>query len=121
MLSKEHHQEYQEFSLLVEECQNLATQENLDKVVLFNRSKELMEFFSHRLVPLENADLNPAGRSLLQSYITEIHKQLRLVGMDVTFLQASKSKGTTQTRKKAVSDRLQTIIDYCSTLLTKNE
>ena len=121
MLSEEHRREYQEFRLLVEQFQNLATQENLDRVGLLNSSKEMMEFFSDRLVPLGNAELNPAGGSPLQSYITEIHKQLRLVGMDVTFLQASKSEGNTQMRKEAISDRLQTIIDYCSTLLSKND
>ena len=121
MLPEDHRQEYQEFSLLLGELQNLAGQENLDRLALFHRSKELQDYFGDRIIALDNSFLDPAWGSLVQSYITEIHKQLRLLGMDITFLQASRSDRTTNTRKEAISDRLQTIIGYCSTLTAKNE
>lgn len=121
MLPENHRQQYQEFSLLLEELQNLAGQENLDRVALFHRSKELQQFFGDRIMASDNTKLDPARGSLVQSYITEIHKQLRLLGMDITFLQASRSDRTTKTRKEAFLDRLQTIMGYCSALTAKNE
>lgn len=121
MLPEDHRQEYQEFSLLLEEMHDLAGQENLDRVALFHRSKELQQFFGDRIMASYNSFSDPARGSLVQSYITEIHKQLRLLGMDITFLQASRNPETTNTRKEAFLDRLQTIIGYCSTLTAKNE
>lgn len=121
MLSEKNRQQYEELNLKLAKLQNLAGQDNLDKVALSARHQELQDFFGNLIVALDEAQLSPAEESQVQSYTTEIHKQLRLMGMDITFLQASRSDGTTQIRKKAISDRLQTIMDYCSSLLTKTE
>lgn len=119
MLSEENRQQYEELSQKLAKFQNLVDRENLDKVALLDRHQELQQFFGNLIVALDKAQLSPVGESLVQSYTTEIHKQLRLVGMDITFLQASRSDRTTQMRKKAIGDRLQTIIGYCSTLLAE--
>jgi len=121
MLSEENRQQYEELNLKLAKLQNLVGQDNLDKVALLARHQELQQFFGHLIVALDQAQLSPAEESQVQSYTTEIHKQLRLMGMDITFLQASRSDGTTQMRKKAISDRLQTIMGYCSTLLAEPE
>mgnify|MGYP006293117559 CR=1 FL=1 len=121
MLSEENRQQYQELSEKLAQFQHLAAQEHLDKVALLSRHQELQQFFGGLIVALDKAPLSHPGESLVQSYTTEIHKQLRLMGMDITFLQASRSVGTTQMRKKAISDRLQTIMGYCSTLLAETE
>ena len=63
--------------------------------------------------------LDPPATPLEQSYLTEIHKQLRLLGMDIKFLQASRVLATAQTRQTAASDRINTLIRYCDALLQK--
>ena len=65
MLPEDHRQEYQEFSLLLGELQNLAGQENLDRLALFHRSKELQEYFGDRIIALDNIFLDPAWGSLV--------------------------------------------------------
>ena len=135
MLSGKHYQEYQEFSQLLEQLQKIVVQnftsgfgsfsvpvkiDNSDRTTLSQRVEEIQAFFREQIVTLDNTELDPTWRSRVQSYITEIHKQLRLLGMDATFLQASRNSQTTQERLQAISDRLNTIIGYCSTLLGKN-
>ncbi len=121
MLSEENRQQYEELSLKLAKLQNLVGQDNLDKVALSARHQELQQFFGNLIVALDEAQLSPAKESLVQSYTTEIHKQLRLMGMDITFLQASRNPETTNTRQQAIASRLQTIMGYCSSLLTKTE
>lgn len=145
MFSDKHHQKYQEFSQLLEKLQkngvqnflgrfsenfyfsssgNEKTSEKIDKpdkATLSQGIEEIQEFFSKQIVTLDNTELDPVWESRVQSYITEIHKQLRLLAMDATFLQASRNSQTTQERLQTISDRLNTIIGYCSTLLGKNE
>lgn len=121
MLPEEHRHQYQEFKGLLGQLSNLMGQENLDKVALFHRSQELQQFFSDGILALDNTQLTSSWGSRLQSYLTEMHKQLRLLAMDINFLQASRNSRTTETRKQVIVDRLQTIIGYCSTLLAESE
>lgn len=61
--------------------------------------------------------LDPAQAANAQSYYTEINKQLRLLSMDVMFLQASRQTATSQQRQQQMSDRLERLLSYCEALL----
>jgi hypothetical protein len=54
-----------------------------------------------------------------QSYLTEIHKQMRLLTIDLRFLKASRQTATTETRRTQMSDHLGTLIHYCDAILAK--
>lgn len=68
----------------------------------------------------DSGELDASETPHEQSYLTEIHKQLRLLGTDVTFLQASRQPATAEARQTAAIARLNTLIGYCGALLQKN-
>jgi hypothetical protein len=61
--------------------------------------------------------LDPALAANLQAYHTEINKQLRLLSMDVIFLQASRQGQTMQQRQQQMDDRVKLLLKYCQALL----
>ena len=58
--------------------------------------------------------------------MTEIHKQFKLLSLDVSFLQVSQNPKTQQARLANISYRLETLKSYCLSILnqatlTKNQ
>jgi hypothetical protein len=73
----------------------------------------LQQFFQEQIVPLNSDEWYE------RSYRTEISKQLRLLDIDILFLQGAKQPATVETRLKAISDRISILIGYCQTVLDK--
>lgn len=118
-LSPEQQKHYQELQARLEELQQLTTQIPLDPQPLQSQFGEIQKIFRDQILPGVPGNLAPATLSQVQSYLTEIHRQLRLVGMDVTFLQASRQPATAQMRQTQLRDRIQTLINYYSSLLSQ--
>ncbi|QLE55874.1 heterocyst frequency control protein PatD [Nostoc sp. TCL26-01] len=78
---------------------------------LRQRLRTLQQLFVQEIAPLTEPD------SRSQSYKTEISKQLRLLEVDVMFLQGARQATTAQTRLDTISDRLSTLIQYCHAIL----
>jgi hypothetical protein len=66
-------------------------------------------------VPLVDAN------SREQSYKTEINKQLRLLEVDMMFLQGAKQLTTLQARLKTIEERIDTLIRYCQAIIQPAE
>ncbi|HLO50503.1 MAG TPA: heterocyst frequency control protein PatD [Kamptonema sp.] len=121
MLSKNRHQHYLEFQQILQDLQTSATQGNLDRAALLAAFGEVQQFFAGQIMASDSDGLDPPPLSPLeQSCLTEMHKQLRLLGMDVAFLQASRVEATAKTRQAAASDRINTLIGYCDAMLQKD-
>lgn len=71
----------------------------------------LQKFFQQDIVPLTTQ--YPTE----QSYQTEISKQLRLLQIDVIFLQGARQAETANSRVNALIERLTTLIGYCDAIL----
>lgn len=83
---------------------------------------EVQEQFKTRIARLgEGESDEPPLQSRLQSYITETHKQMRLLGLDLRFLQASRQSATARDRLAQVRDRISMLIGYSTALLEKGE
>ncbi|AFZ23126.1 hypothetical protein Cylst_0799 [Cylindrospermum stagnale PCC 7417] len=108
-------QEYQVLATLLEQLQADANTNQLDAPDLRQRLTSLQEFFRQRIVPLTDTD------SRVQSYRTEISKQLRLLEVDVMFFQGARQASTAQARLQTISDRLTTLIQYCAAILQQEE
>ncbi|MFB2834065.1 heterocyst frequency control protein PatD [Floridanema evergladense] len=123
---------YQKFLLAIEHCQNLLNSYssnvqspenqqtaaiNSDIQELKSHFAQLQAIFTQEIATLSLDDLEPAIVSRLQSYLTEINKQLQLLGIDVTFLQASRQKATAETKITQIRTRLQTLTNYCQAIL----
>jgi hypothetical protein len=85
---------------------------NLQPVLL-----SLKQMYQMHLLNCNLDGLLPQTAQMLQSVQVEIDKQLRLLGMDVQFLQAAKQPITVEQRKTQIRDRLQTLLRYCTLVL----
>lgn len=115
MLPKEHNQQYQKLTQLLNQLQQNISEREAAKILATN--KQVQKFFETQILTLDNYELEPSIASQVGSYLTEIHKQLRLLNVDVTFLQASRNPQTTKARLANISDRLETLKGYCLTIL----
>ncbi len=116
MLPNLHYQRYQEFKQALEQLQTAASR------VYGLESRHFLEtqqFFQQQIMSLDG-DLESADESRIRSYQTEMSKQLRLLGMDMTFLQAARQPETAQARQMQLHQRIQTLISYCDALLQLN-
>ena len=71
--------------------------------------EQIQDFFLREMVNGNNAEITPQFLSLQ----VEINKQLKMLGVDLTMLQSSRSEATWQKRHQQISDRLNTLQKYC--------
>ncbi|MFM9264556.1 heterocyst frequency control protein PatD [Tychonema sp. BBK16] len=116
---KNRHQRYQELQQALEQLKRIAAQDNLERAELATEYRKVQQFFGNQIMTADSGELDESGTLPEQSYLTEIHKQLRMFGTDVTFLQASRQPATVTARQTAAIARLNTLIDYCGAVLQK--
>ena len=80
---------------------------------------DLQQFFRMEIaaLPIEGVDATAAHR--IQSYQVEISKQLRLLGVDVSFWVAARQVETREVRCGQVRQRLQILSQYCDRVLER--
>ncbi len=61
---------------------------------------------------------DPGIQNQLRSLHTEMAKQLKLLTMDVNFLQVARQPSTIQQRQTQMGDRLQQLARYCNAALS---
>ncbi len=116
MLPSSHKQNYQEFKVLLERLQQTAASSQPDKSAS-RVASAIYQFFQQQILSLDAGDLEPADAARVQSYQTEMSKQLQLVRMDLMFLQAARQQETATARQLQLGDRIQTLVGYCNALL----
>jgi hypothetical protein len=117
MLSGLSYQHYQQFQNALRQLKITVTRSNPDLASLHADFLEVQQMFQLRIMDTDLDQIDPAVVSQVQSYQTEINKQMRLLGMDVMFLQAARQPTTTQQRQAQMGDRIDTLIRYCDALL----
>lgn len=132
MLPNSFSDRYQKFFLAIEHFQNLlndhssrtqspenqqTTAPSSDKLNLKQDFAQLQALFTEEIANLSLDDIDPALATRLQSYLTEINKQLQLLGIDLTFLQAARQPVTAQTKINQINKRLETLTIYCQGIL----
>ncbi|MDD1415438.1 heterocyst frequency control protein PatD [Dolichospermum sp. ST_con] len=101
---------YQELATFIDEFRANVTGNKLNAGELRENLAQLQEFFGQQIVPLVDAN------SREQSYKTEINKQLRLLEVDMMFLQGARQSTTSQSRLKTIEERIDTLIRYCQAI-----
>ncbi|MFM8007714.1 MAG: heterocyst frequency control protein PatD, partial [Dolichospermum sp.] len=102
---------YQELATFLDELQTNVTINQLDIHQLRLNFTKLQTFFLHQIVPLVD------DNSQQLSYKTEISKQLRLLEVDIMFLQGARHSTTLQARLKNIEERINTLIRYCQAII----
>jgi hypothetical protein len=110
-------QPYRELRQAVESLSQAIAQDDYDCTQLKPSFLHLQTLFQTKIQPLELDALEPPMAHQIQSFNVEIDKQLRLLNMDVMFLQAAKQAATTEKRLNQVRDRLMLLIRYCNGVL----
>jgi hypothetical protein len=111
---------------LLEQLRSDATTTQIPAPELRRRVASLQQFFAQQIVPLADVGVGEASRreaslqgedSRVQSYQTEMSKQLRLLEIDVMFFQGARQASTAQARLQTISDRLTILIQYCDAIM----
>lgn len=117
MLPQFYRDRYQEFSTALAYLQQSATNATSDPTSLRQNFEHVQKLFHEKILSLDNDNLDPSVGSRVQSFLTELNKQMRLLGIDVMFLQASRQSATKEQRLVQIRSRIETLISYCNALL----
>ena len=117
MLPESHRQAYQAFLAEVLKLQHAANAAKFDIVLLQKSWQEAQHLFIGQILPLTEAELDPAHASRWQSLHTEIYRTWRLVGTNVMFVRSSRFEVTSQGRLTSLRDRLERLINYCKLIV----
>ncbi|WP_414587073.1 heterocyst frequency control protein PatD [Scytonema sp. PCC 10023] len=109
-------EKYNALNILLKQLHSDVTATKVDAPQLRQSVTSLQQFFQQQIVPLVN-DTDSIDEGRLQSYQTEISKQLRLLEIDVIFLQGARQASTARHRLDAIGDRLTTLIEYSNAIL----
>ncbi len=116
MLQEVYRRPYQEFTdLLSLMGQSLETEDGLQ---IKQAEQAVQELFSREILLLPVDELPESIQPKVRAYQTEIHKELRLLAMDVMFLAVSRSKATIESRLSGVRERITLLERYCEAVLS---
>lgn len=113
MLHKLHLQAYQSFEKTLLELQDLARASNPEPAALLKHFQQVRQVFDRQIMILSEDELEGAIASRWQSVRTEIHRALRLLEMDMLFLNSAKQTATARTRLDSLQARIEQIVGYC--------
>ncbi len=110
---------YQTFATSLEALREYITTAGVVALGLRQRLASLQQFYQQQILPLANQDTESQHQGQLQSFNTEISKQLRLLELDVTFFQGARQATTAQARLQNIENRIITLLRYCQGVLEK--
>lgn len=116
MLQEVYRRRYQEFTDLLSLMRQSL--EAKDGLLIKQAEQAVQEFFSREILLLPVDELPESIQSKARAYQTEIHKELRLLAMDVMFLGVSRSKATIESRLSGVGERITLLQRYCEAVLS---
>ncbi|MGF1459379.1 MAG: heterocyst frequency control protein PatD [Leptolyngbyaceae cyanobacterium] len=93
--------------------QSSTCQANLDSTALQEQFLSVQQLYQQQLLPTLLASTSAEG---LVTYQTEISRALRLLGMDVAFLQSARNTLTIQKRQTQMQQRLKSLLEFCQGL-----
>jgi hypothetical protein len=111
MLSPIHSEQLKNFRSRIDRMMKLSDINELQSSFL-----ELNSDFQGQIMPLSLQDVNPQW----QSYLTEMHKQMRLLQTELMFLRSLSQPDKVLERLAKVRQCLAKLQDYCSYLVKIN-
>lgn len=79
---------------------------------------QAQQWFQQAILDDTEAAIPEAIAGEVQAYGVELNKQIRLLGIDVMFLQSSRQAQTRMQRQAQMRDRLQLLQIYCDRVLS---
>ena len=112
---------YHSFAILLKQLRSDLTPIVLNALELRQRTASLQQFFRQQIVPQDDEGTDSQDWGRVQSYRTEMSKQLRLLEIDVMFFQGSRQASTAQERLDIINERLTTLLEYSKAILQTEE
>jgi hypothetical protein len=110
--------QYQIFQTAVAKlAKDLTPAPELSPLELKRQLTLLQATFSETIAPIDLTDIPPPANHRLQSLQVEIAKELRLIQVDLLFLQTAKQPETVAHRQRQMQGRLATLLRYCAIVL----
>jgi hypothetical protein len=94
---------------------NLPTDSISDMKVSLHRS---IEFFESQILTQDLDRLPDPIAGKMRSYLTESHRLLRLLPIDLTFIAAARNPTTLQQRRQAYQEKLDLLLKYCQAVIS---
>lgn len=120
MLPEAHRQPYEEFYQSLQSFQQQCRTIEVPGSEIRSGFQQLQTLFQ-RCLNLDETVLDPDVALSVQSYQVEINKQLRLLSMDVMFLQSAKQSTTANQRRQQMSNRVDLLLRYGEAILQKTD
>ncbi|MBE9144097.1 MULTISPECIES: heterocyst frequency control protein PatD [Planktothrix] len=117
MLSKSTSQVIDQFQNTLKQLHTTLISAPLDSTDLKQTFQQAKVTFQTQIMGINESDFDPPVESQIQSYLTETHKQMRLLEMDLKFLQASHQSATFRTRLTQIQNRLDLLLSYGEAIL----
>ena len=96
------------------QCHLEALVESLaDGMVKRDGGRQLLHCWQQELATLQGEFLSATVYYQWRSLHTELHRELRLLNLDLMFLGNSRSAATQAVKHKAAGDRLNKLLQYC--------
>ncbi|MEM6838621.1 MAG: heterocyst frequency control protein PatD [Cyanobacteria bacterium P01_C01_bin.120] len=95
--------------------QTMTQSSNIDGRSLQQHFLAVQQLYQTQILPLM---MTSSAAADFVSYQTEINRALRLLGLDVAFLQSAKQSVTQQKRQAQMLKRLNTLLEFCQGLKT---
>jgi hypothetical protein len=118
MLPQSHRQQYQEFQQILQQLEKFVDQPICDRAALKSKIPEAQQFFQKQIKSLDIEALESEMAYRSRSLQVEMDKQLRLLNMEVMFLQTARQLTTSQHRLGQIKERLRTLGEYCEVMLS---
>ncbi len=78
---------------------------------------QAIELFESQILTQNIDELPDPIAGKMRSYLTESHRLLRLLPMDVMFIAAARTPATAQQRRQAYRDKLNLLLEYCKDII----
>ncbi len=117
MLPEVHQQRYRELQQKLEQLQQAIATDDGDRAALQPSVRDIQQFFQSQVMSLPMEEVDPSVVSRVQSFQTELHKQMRLLVTDAMFLASAKQSATVQQRQQQIRDRIEKSISFCHGLV----
>ena len=104
--------------LLWQQLFNLLSKLSVDSIPDLKVSlSQAIEFFESEILPQRFDELPAPIAGKMRSYLTESHRLLRLLPMDVMFIAAARNPATAEQRRQAYRDKLNLLLKYCQDII----
>jgi hypothetical protein len=80
--------------------------------------RQAIELFEGQILTPDLEEIQHPNAGKMRSYVTESHRLLRLLPLDVMFMEVSRHPTTTQQRRQAYQDKLDLLMRYAEAAMS---